>query len=136
MSSLFLYLLLINLPLLASLDERSIHRKFDCFLTAGDNKLEVLKGENLVGRLIWLILGGCRVCGRGSLILLPRMRLESLFFCLLYLIALTVIFWIAIINGYCQSIYVLEQGWLPLFPDGCYSTRVWTDFGLGLGLGP
>ena len=40
-SSLFLYLSLVNLPLLASLKERSIYREFDYFLEVGDeNGLE------------------------------------------------------------------------------------------------
>ena len=32
----FLCLSLVNLPLLASLEERSTHRELDCFLEAGD----------------------------------------------------------------------------------------------------
>ena len=32
----FLHLLLVNLPLLASLEERSTHGVLDCFLGAGD----------------------------------------------------------------------------------------------------
>ena len=43
----FLYLLLVNLPLLASLEERSTHRVLSCFLGAGDrdNFKEVLADE-------------------------------------------------------------------------------------------
>jgi len=35
-----LYLLLVNLLLLANLKERSTYRELDCFLEAGDNTLE------------------------------------------------------------------------------------------------
>ena len=44
----FLYLSLVNLPLLASLEERSTHRELDCFLEAenGDGfEEEVLVDE-------------------------------------------------------------------------------------------
>ena len=36
----FLYLLLVNLLLLASLEERSTYRELDCFLQVGDDSLE------------------------------------------------------------------------------------------------
>ena len=42
----FLCLLLVNLPLLASLEERSIHKELGCFLEAGDkDDFKVLVNE-------------------------------------------------------------------------------------------
>jgi len=43
----FFHLLLVNLLLLASLDKRSTHRELDYFLTAENNKLEVLESKYL-----------------------------------------------------------------------------------------
>ena len=44
----FLHLLVVNLPLLASLEERSTHSVLDCFLEAGDEGN--LKKEFLVDK--------------------------------------------------------------------------------------
>jgi len=43
-------LLLVNLLLLASLEKRSIHEEFDCFLGAEDG--DSLEGDNLVDKVI------------------------------------------------------------------------------------
>jgi len=44
----FLYLLLVNLLLLANLEERSTYRELDCFLRVGNN---ILEGVDLVGEV-------------------------------------------------------------------------------------
>ena len=46
----FLYLLLVNLTLSASFEEKSTYREFDCFLIVGDNELDILKGNNLADK--------------------------------------------------------------------------------------
>jgi len=46
----FLYLLLVNLLLLASLEERSIYRKLDCFFRAEDKKLTALEDDSLADK--------------------------------------------------------------------------------------
>ena len=45
----FLHLLLVNLPLLANLEERFIYGELDCFLGVENN---MLKGDGLVGKAI------------------------------------------------------------------------------------
>ena len=47
--SCFLYLLLVNLPLLASLEERSTYRELNCFLGVVNNNLD---RDNLVDEAI------------------------------------------------------------------------------------
>jgi len=44
-------LLLVNLPLLASLEERSIYRELDYFLEAVNKVLNVLEGNNFANEV-------------------------------------------------------------------------------------
>ena len=53
--------------------------------------------------------------GGGSFFLLLGVRLKSLFLCLSCMVAFTVMFPVVVINSYCQSIYILEQGRFSLF---------------------
>ena len=45
-------LLLVNLLLLASLEEKSTYRELDYFLKVGDKKLDVLEDNNLVDKAV------------------------------------------------------------------------------------
>ena len=49
--------LLVKLPLLASLKERSTYRELDCFLETEDDELNVLEDDNLVDEATrnWLV---------------------------------------------------------------------------------
>jgi len=101
------------------LEERSTHRVLGCFLGVGDRddfEKEVLVDE-AVKRWVCFILEGHSKTRDGSFLLLLRVRLKSLFLYLSYTVAFAVIFPVAVINSYYQSIHVLEQGRFFLFPD-------------------
>ena len=108
----FLHLSLVNLLLLASLKERSTHRELGCFLGVRDK--DGLDRDYLVDEatkdvfaLFWEVM------------VLPaeKVRLKSLLFYLPGTVTFAVMFPVAIINSYCQSIHILKQGGFSLFPD-------------------
>ena len=51
--------------------------------------------------------GSSRTRGESFLLLL-RIRLKSIFFCLSCMVVFVVMFLVAVIDSYCQSIHVLE----------------------------
>ena len=55
--------------------------------------------------------------GGESFLLLLEVRLKSLFLHLPCMVAFIVMFLVVVIDSYCQSIYILEQGGFSLFPD-------------------
>jgi len=57
----------------------------------------------------------CKVSSKKSFIFLSRIRFKSLSLYQLYMIMLAVSLLVAIINNYCQYIYILEQDQLFLF---------------------
>ena len=90
----FLCLSLVNLPLLASLEERSTCGVLDCFLEAenGDD----LEKEFLVDKatrngfaLFWRVM------------IVPEVRLKGLFLHLSCMVVFTVLFSVAVIDGHC-----------------------------------
>ena len=113
-------LLLVNLLLLASLEERSTHRKLDCFLEVGDE--DGLEEDNLAdeatGDGFALFWGAVALLVEKALSLLLEVRLESFFFHLPSMVAFVVIFSVIMINGHHQSVYILEQGGFSLFLSG------------------
>ena len=79
-----------------------------------ENKLS-LPLSALIQRWVCFILEGHHKAGGGSFYLLLRVRLKDLFLYLLYIIVFAVIFLVAVINSYYQSVHVLEQDRFSLF---------------------
>ena len=89
-----MYLSLVNLPLLASLEEKSTHRVLGCFLEAGDgNDLEkgflVNRAAGGVFALFWEAIAE------------PEMGLKGLFLHLPCMVLFSVSFPVVVINGHC-----------------------------------
>ena len=98
-SKCFLHSLLVNLPLLASLKERSTHRILGYFLGAGDR--DDLEEEFLVNEAARDVFALFWETGGRSFSLLPGVRLKGLFLRLSCMVAFTVTFPVAVINSHC-----------------------------------
>jgi len=70
----------------------------------------MLKGDDLADKTIriYFVLGDLSITSRKNLTLFLRVRLKSLLFYLLGIMAFMVVFSVAMINGHCQSIHILE----------------------------
>ena len=95
---LFLYLFLVNLPLLLSLNKRSIHSRLGYLLEVRNNVFNNLfEDENFVKKLLKISKNN---------ILLFRMKLKSLFLCYLNMVVFITAILITIIDSYCQYIHI------------------------------
>ena len=97
-----MYSLLINLLLLVSLEKKFTCRELNYFLKVGNKKFNVLENNNLANEATSDVfaLETHSIASKESLILLLRVRLKSLFFCISYIVAFTVVLLVAVINTY------------------------------------
>jgi len=87
---------------LVSLEKKFTCRELSYFLKVGNKKFNVLEDNNLENEATSDVfaLETYSIASKGSFILLLRVRLKSLFFCIFYIVAFTVVLLVAVINSY------------------------------------